>query len=66
MSSAKPLQDYAEDHPDIALLRLRNFTIGRKLKDEEVLGPGGLTRIVDLLGTLTPFVSSLIAKSLPY
>ena len=55
-----PLQDYTEDHPNIELLRLRNYTMGRKLKDDEVLGPGGLSRIVDLLATLTPFVSQTL------
>ena len=50
------------DHPNIDLLRLRNFTIGRKVKDEEVLGPGGLDKLVDLLGTLTPFVRVLALK----
>lgn len=50
-------RDYAADHADIALLRLRNFTVGRKLKDAEVAGKGGLDRVVELLGCLVPFVS---------
>jgi len=53
-------RDYAADHADIALLRLRNFTVGRKLKDEEVVGKGGLDRVVELLGCLVPFVSPLV------
>ena len=52
-------KDYEADHPEIALLRLRNYTIGRKLKDEEVLGKGALDKIADLLGILTPFVSHI-------
>lgn len=51
------MQGYAADHPNIELLRLKNFTIGRKLKDEEVVGPGCLDRIVGLVGTMAPFVS---------
>ena len=51
-------RDYDADHRDIALLRLRNFTIGRKLKDEEVVGKGGLDRVVELMGCLVPFVSA--------
>lgn len=39
-------------------MRLKNYTIGRKLKDEEVLGPGGLNRIAELIRSLLPFVSS--------
>ena len=50
-------RDYEADHRDIALLRLRNFTIGRKLKDEEIVGEGGLERVVELIGCLVPFVS---------
>ncbi len=40
-------------------MRLKNFTIGRKLKDEEVVGPGCLDRIASLVGTMAPFVSPL-------
>lgn len=50
-------RDYDADHRDIALLRLRNFTIGRKLNDEEVVGKGGLERVVELMECLVPFVS---------
>lgn len=50
-------RDYDADHRDIALLRLRNFTIGRKLKDDEVVGKGGLERVVELMECLVPFVS---------
>ena len=50
-------RDYDADHKDILLLRLRNFTIGRRLKDEEVVGKGGLERIIELMGCLVPFVS---------
>ena len=50
------MQGYDVENPNITLLKLRNFTIGRKLKDEEVLGEGGLGRVADLLGVLVPFV----------
>ena len=48
---------YEENNPNIGLLRLRNFTLGKKLKDNELVGSGGIDRLVHLLGTLTPFVS---------
>jgi len=47
------------------LLKLRNYTIGKKLKDEEVLGAGGLDRIAGLIGILTPFVSYLNSVVMP-
>jgi hypothetical protein len=37
-------------------LKLRNFTLGRKLEDKEVVGDS-LKHIVDLLGDLRPWVS---------
>lgn len=49
-------QGYFADNPNILLLRLRNFTIGKNLADDEILGPGALVRIADLIGVLTPFV----------
>jgi hypothetical protein len=38
-------------------MRLRNFTLGTKVADEEVLGPGGLERITAIIASLVPFVS---------
>ncbi len=59
------IQGYDADNPNIDLLRLRNYTIGKKLKDDEVLGPGGLARITELIGVLTPFVSYLNSVVMP-
>jgi len=47
------------DHKDIDLLRLKNFTIGRSLTNEEVLGPGCIERISELLTCMLPFVTYL-------
>ena len=51
-------QGYDADHVDIDLLRLRNYTIGRKLTEQEVIGADILDRISDLLSMMKPFVSS--------
>ncbi|KAK4694716.1 hypothetical protein P7C71_g2911, partial [Lecanoromycetidae sp. Uapishka_2] len=64
MLKTKP-KGYDADNPNIDLLRLRNYTIGKKLKDDEVLGPGGLDRIANLIGVLTPFVSYLNSIVMP-
>ncbi|KAF1997957.1 hypothetical protein P154DRAFT_524496 [Amniculicola lignicola CBS 123094] len=48
---------YDADHSDIELLRLRNFTLGTKLPDEEVVGAKGLARIAELVACMLPFVS---------
>lgn len=57
-------RDYAADHRDIALLRLRNYTIGKKLRDEDVVGEGGLERVTELIECLVPFVSVFLYLSL--
>ncbi|KAI9788846.1 MAG: hypothetical protein M1816_006510 [Peltula sp. TS41687] len=64
MLKTKP-KDFPGDHPDIELLRLRNYTIGKKLIDDEVLGSKGLERIAGLLGCLTPFVTYLNSVVMP-
>lgn len=52
-----PLQGYDHDHKDIELMRLRNYTMGRKLADDEIVGSGGLERVGELIASLVPFVS---------
>lgn len=59
------MKGYEADNSNIDLLRLRNYTIGHKLKDGEVLGKGGLARIVQLIGILTPFVTYLNSVIMP-
>lgn len=50
-------QGFDAEHKDIDLLRLKSFTLTRKLDDKEVLGQQGLARISELIATLVPFVS---------
>ncbi|MCJ1469921.1 hypothetical protein MMC07_008565 [Pseudocyphellaria aurata] len=64
MLKTKP-KGYQAENPNIGLLRLRSFTIGRKLKDEEVLSPGALKQITDLIGILTPFVTYINSVIMP-
>jgi uncharacterized protein (DUF2461 family) len=45
------------DHKDIDLLRLRSFTLGKKLSDAEVVGPKGMDRIAEFITCIEPFVS---------
>lgn len=51
-------QGYEADHPNIQLLRLRNFTLGCRLKEDEVLGANLLHRTLEIIGALKPFVSA--------
>ena len=50
-------QGYDADHADIDLLRLRNYTIGKTLSDDELVETGGMDRVTDLLTCMKPFVS---------
>jgi hypothetical protein len=50
-------QGYEADHKDIKLLRLKNFTISRKLSDSEITGADGMQRIAGFIGSMVPFVS---------
>lgn len=45
------------DHKEIDLLRLKSFTLGKKLSDEEVVGSKGMNRISELISYIEPFVS---------
>ena len=49
-------QGYEADHKDIKLLRLKNFTLGRKLEDSEITAADSLQRIADFIGSMAPFV----------
>ncbi|PYH45383.1 DUF2461 domain-containing protein [Aspergillus saccharolyticus JOP 1030-1] len=48
---------YDADNENIQLLRLRSFTIGRPLTDEELLSPNAQDRIAALVEIMEPFVS---------
>lgn len=56
-------QGYEADNPNIELLRLRNYTLVRKLTDEEVVS-SGITRIPQLVGVMAPFVRSFLMLGL--
>lgn len=53
-------QGFEADHKDIALLRLKNFTLHRKLLDSEVVNPNAVGHIVGLIAQLVPFVSTAL------
>jgi len=59
------LQGYEADNPNIELLRLRNFTIGKAIPDEVITGEQGLKAILDLIGVMVPFVSPPVASNSP-
>ena len=50
------VQGYEADHRDIKLLRLKNFTISRKLTDSDITAADGIRRIAGYIGSMVPFV----------
>ncbi|KAI9370652.1 hypothetical protein BJX61DRAFT_535429 [Aspergillus egyptiacus] len=48
---------YEHDNENIRLLRLRSFTIGKRLPDADLLSPDAQEKIATLVGVMEPFVS---------
>ncbi|KAF2098125.1 hypothetical protein NA57DRAFT_76920 [Rhizodiscina lignyota] len=56
---------YDPEHKDIELLRLRSFTIHKKLSDDEVLDTNSLARVSELISCLVPFITYLNSVVMP-
>ncbi|KAK5115119.1 hypothetical protein LTR62_001816 [Meristemomyces frigidus] len=56
---------YEADHSEIELLRLKSYTLGSRIPDAELLGPGGLDRVADLLACLKPMITFLNSVVMP-
>ncbi|KAE8349926.1 hypothetical protein BDV28DRAFT_140147 [Aspergillus coremiiformis] len=56
---------YDLDNENIRLLRLRSFTIGRPLTDEELMSPNAPDKIAALIGIMEPFVTYLNSVVMP-
>ncbi|KAE8372239.1 hypothetical protein BDV26DRAFT_104516 [Aspergillus bertholletiae] len=56
---------YGLDNENIRLLRLRSFTIGRPLTDEELMSPNAQDKIAALIGIMEPFVTYLNSVVMP-
>ncbi|KAJ9491012.1 hypothetical protein VN97_g2228 [Penicillium thymicola] len=51
------LHGYEADNENIKLLRLRSFTIGKPIPDEELTGDDAQEKIATWVGVMEPFVS---------
>ena len=58
-------RDYDANHRDVDLLRLRNFTIGCKLDDEDIVGSEVLDTLAGLVQSLVPFITYLNSVVMP-
>nr|POE59357.1 hypothetical protein CFP56_24626 [Quercus suber] len=59
------LVGYAADHPEIELLKLRNYTLGTKIHNEQILGAGGMDFVLKLMTCMKPFVTYLNSVVMP-
>ena len=56
---------YEADNPNIELLKLKNFTIGKSLKDEEITDSKVIDTVSQLIATMAPFVTYLNSVVMP-
>ncbi|KAI7118154.1 hypothetical protein KC352_g33624, partial [Hortaea werneckii] len=56
---------YDADHVDIDLLRLRNYTMGKSMSEEELTGGDGLENVANLFMHLKPFITYINSVVMP-
>ncbi|RVD86691.1 uncharacterized protein DFL_004954 [Arthrobotrys flagrans] len=56
---------YDKEHDDIDLLRLKSYTVGKRIKDSEILLPNSMEFIVDVFRALEPFITYLNSIVMP-
>lgn len=52
-------QGYKEDNPAIEYLKMKSFTVGSKLSDEDIVGKSLVKNTVDTFSAMKPFVDFL-------
>ena len=50
-------QGYPKDHPDIELLRFKQYLVSHSLSDQEVLSPDLTTSLVEMFKVMKPFLT---------
>lgn len=55
-------QGFDADHRDIALLKLRNFTVAKKIPDRVFTDTNGQDQIVDIVSAMVGFVSTISSR----
>ncbi|KAI5851277.1 hypothetical protein DFP73DRAFT_536599 [Morchella snyderi] len=58
-------KNYSKDHREIELLRLRSYTLGKRLSDEEVTGDDVVQTITRIFKNMEPFISYLNSVVMP-
>ncbi|KAL5051038.1 hypothetical protein BDW71DRAFT_194134 [Aspergillus fruticulosus] len=55
-------QGYEHDNENIQLLRLRSFTVGKRIPDADLVSPDAQDKIATLIGIMEPFCPSFLSK----
>lgn len=55
----KAPQGYDEENPAISYLKLKSFTLGTSVKDEEAMGKSFVKKTLDVFDTMKPFIDFL-------
>lgn len=58
-------QGFHPEHRDIELLKLRNFTVGQKVKDSDLTGGQALQKIMAVIEPMVPYVTFLNSVVMP-
>jgi len=61
----KKPKDFAADHKDIELLKLRNFILTKKISDKDVTSKNFLAMVGDIVEALEPFITYLNNTVMP-
>ncbi|KAK6333586.1 hypothetical protein TWF718_011392 [Orbilia javanica] len=56
---------YDKEHDDIDLLRLKSYTVGKRIKDSEILHSNSMEFMVDVFRVLEPFITYLNSIVMP-
>ncbi|EEH16393.2 hypothetical protein PABG_06480 [Paracoccidioides brasiliensis Pb03] len=56
---------YDADNKNIDLIRLRGFTMSKRLQDKDLLGPKALDKVAHIVGIMAPFVTYLNSVVMP-
>jgi len=52
----RALQNFIADHRDIELLKLKSYTVGKKIDDKLFTSADGQAQIADIIGAMSGFV----------
>ena len=58
-SLSKPPQGYEADNPAIDFLKMKSYTAGHAMKDEELTSEDAIKKVVDVFTTLSPLINFL-------